>query len=88
MMGPVQEKETNTKVKAIRKILSIPLVVLALLSMALDQEEGNVISNAPKKETANKTSNAKKKRLKKALVERLLSALAPNTNVIRMPSNR
>ena len=55
-MGPVQEKDTSDKVNAIRKMLSKPLVASALLSTAVLHLEGNVISNAPKKEAANTTS--------------------------------
>lgn len=56
IMGPVQEKDTSDKVNAIRKMLSKPLVASALLSTAVLHLEGNVISNAPKKEAANTTS--------------------------------
>ena len=85
MIGPVQEKETNTKVKDIKKILRKPVVESAFASILLVQEAGNTSSKAPKKETANTTNNRKKMMLKMALVERLFSALAPNRPVISKP---
>ena len=51
IIGPVQENETNDNVNAIKKMLNNPPVVSALLSTALLHFEGNVISNAPKKES-------------------------------------
>ena len=86
MMGPVQEKDTNDNVKAIRNMLSKPVVASALLSTALLHLEGNVISKAPKKEAANTTSIRQKKMLKMALVERAFSALAPKIAVMASPS--
>ena len=85
-MGPVQEKETSDRVKAIRKMLSSPLVASALLSTALLQLEGSVISKAPRKEAANTTSIRQKRMLKMALVERALRALAPNNRVMARPN--
>jgi hypothetical protein len=85
MIGPVQENETNTNVNAINKILIIPEVDSALLSNPVVHEAGNVNSKAPKKEIANNTKSVKKKRLKKAFVERLFKALAPKINVIKTP---
>ena len=86
IMGPVQEKDTSDKVNAIRKILSKPLVASALLSTAVLHLEGNVISNAPKKEAANTTSIRQKRILNTAFVESAFSALAPKTSVIASPS--
>ena len=86
MMGPVQENETSTRVNAIKRILRIPAVESAFASIFVDQEAGSVISNAPKNEIANTTSRAKNSKLNTALVERLLSALAPKISVMRMPS--
>ena len=85
MIGPVQEKDTNANVNAMRKMLSKPVVFSALLSTALLHDEGKVISNAPKKEMANTTSIRKKKMLKMALVERALRALAPKSKVTNKP---
>jgi hypothetical protein len=46
----------------------------ALLSILLDQEEGRLISNAPKKDAPKIINNANKKTLKIQLVDKLLSA--------------
>jgi hypothetical protein len=64
IMGPVQEKLTSVRVKAMRKMLRSPVVASALRSTALLQEEGNVNSNQPKKPAANTTNMRQKKRLK------------------------
>ena len=85
-MGPVQEKDTSDKVNAIRKMLSKPLVASALLSTAVLHLEGNVISNAPKKEAANTTSIRQKRILNTAFVESAFSALAPKISVMASPS--
>ena len=87
MMGPVHEKLTSESVKAMRKILSKPVVFSALLSTAEPHDEGSVISNPPKKLAANTTSIRKKRMLKMAFVERSLSALAPKILVIMRPSD-
>ena len=86
IIGPVQEKDTNESVNAIRKILSNPVVDSALLSTALLHFEGNVISNAPKNEAANTTNIRKKRILKIALVDKAFNALAPKINVIAKPN--
>ena len=86
IMGPVQEKDTSDKVNAIRKMLSKPLVASALLSTAVLHLEGNVISNAPKKEAANTTSIRQKRILNTAFVESAFSALAPKISVMASPS--
>ena len=85
MIGPVQEKETNERVNAIKNILSKPVVASALLSTALLHLEGNVISNAPKKEAANTTSIKQNKMLKIAFVDNAFNALAPKISVIANP---
>ena len=82
----MQENETSTSVKAINKMLINPAVESALASSLVDHDEGKVISNAPKNDTANNTSKPKKIRLKTALVDKLFSALAPKISVIRMPN--
>ena len=87
IIGPVQEKETKARVKAIRKMLNKPVVDSALLSTALLHEEGSVISNAPKKLAANTNSIRKKKILKTALVDKAFKALAPNIPVITKPKS-
>ena len=85
IIGPVHEKDTSTNVKAIKKMLNIPVVESALLSSLFVHEEGNTISNAPKKEMANITSNRKNNILNIAFVERSFSALAPKIPVISNP---
>lgn len=77
IIGPVQEKETKARVKAIRKMLNKPVVDSALLSTALLHEEGNVISKAPKKLAANTSNIRQKKMLNTAFVDRAFRALAP-----------
>ena len=85
IIGPVQEKDTKDRVKAIRKILNRPVVDSALLSTAFPHFDGSLISKAPKNEAA-KTTNIKKKRiLKIALVDKAFSALAPKISVIANP---
>jgi hypothetical protein len=85
MIGPVQENETNANVNAINKMLTMPEVDSALLSNPVVHDAGNVNSKAPKKDIANNTNSAKKKRLKNAFVDRLFKALAPKINVIKTP---
>ncbi len=85
MIGPVQEKLTNVRVNAIKKIPSKPPVFSALESTALLQEEGRVNSNAPKNEAANTTKSRKKKILNTALVAKEFKALAPNIAVTNKP---
>ena len=58
MIGPVQLNDTITKVKAMSNILRNPPVLRALLSKAVDQESGKVISNRPKNERANTTNSS------------------------------
>ena len=85
MIGPVQEKETNDSVNAIKKIPISPPLSLAESALLIIQL-GNVISNAPKKEIANITKMIKKDRLKNALLERSLSASEPNVIVTNNPN--
>src|SRR5574344_407251 len=88
IMGPVQEKDTSTKVNAIKKMLSMPVVLSACWSILLVQDAGKTMSKAPKKEMAKKTNRAKNSKLKKALVDKLFKALAPNNIVMPMPRAR
>ncbi len=84
IIGPVQENETNDKLKAIKnKPTKPPLSDLA--SILLTKELGKVISNAPKKDAANPTNNKKKMKLNTPLVESALSASDPNAIVIIIP---
>ena len=57
----MQEKETSTSVRARKKIPARPFL-LEFWSDLLTQEDGSVISNAPKKEAAN-TMNTMKNRM-------------------------
>ena len=77
MMGPVQEKETRDRVKAMKKMLSRPEAESAFWSILLVHDAGRTSSNAPKKEMAKKTSRRKKAILKYAFVARSFNALAP-----------
>ena len=85
MIGPVQEKETSTRVKAMKKILSRPDDVEALALILLVQEEGSVISKAPKKLIEKTTNRRKRKILNIALVDSSFSALAPKIPVTSSP---
>ena len=84
----MQENDTITSVAAIKKMLSIPVVLLAVLSILLLNDWGSVISNAPKNEMAKITSNAKNSKLHHALVASAFMALAPNSTVKQMPRSR
>ena len=85
MIGPVHEKLTSVRVKAIRKMLSRPVVFSALESTALLHEEGKVNSKPPRKLSPKSTNRRKKKMLKMAFVLIAFSALAPNNIVTIMP---
>ena len=86
MIGPVHEKLTSTKVKAIKKTLRTPVVLLALLSTAVFHFEGNVSSKPPMKEIPNTRSIRKNMILNTALVARSLRADAPKSAVMTRPS--
>ena len=86
MMGPVQEKDTNTNVKAIRKMLTRPLVCDAFVSTLFAQLSGNLISNHPKKLQAKTTSNRNRNTLNTALVESELSVSEPKMAVTSSPN--
>ena len=85
MMGPVQEKLTSTNVNAIKKMLKIPVVLLAFLSTAVFHFDGRVISKPPIKEIPKMSSIRKNKMLNTAFVARSLSADAPKMAVITNP---
>ena len=85
-MGPVQEKLTKLSVKAIRKMLRIPVVVSDFLSTALVNLLGRVISNPPRKLAPNTSNIRKKKILKTALVLSAFKALAPKHRVTSKPN--
>ena len=85
MIGPVQEKETNDRVNAIKKIPSNPPLSLAESALLIIQL-GNVISKAPKNEMAKMTNMIKKERLKNALLDNSFNASEPNVTVTKSPS--
>ena len=85
-MGPVQEKLTSTRVNAIKKMLSNPVVLLALLSTAVFHLEGSVISKPPMKEMPKMSNMRKKRMLKMALVAKSLRADAPKMAVMANPN--
>ena len=83
-IGPVQENDTNANVKAIKKIpINPPL--LDTVSDLFNQELGNVISNAPIKETAKTTNKIKKNILNQTLVDKALRAAGPKIAVTMVP---
>ena len=82
--GPVQEKLTKDKVKAMKKMPNRPPFCEAS-SLLFTQDEGKVSSNAPKKLMAKTTNKAKKKRLNQGFVARAFKALLPNITVIKIP---
>ena len=85
MIGPGQEKDTITKVKAISRMLRKPVVLLDLLLSAVDHELGKVISNAPKNDAANSTKIRKKMMFTTALVLNAFKADAPKIRVTNNP---
>ena len=86
IIGPVHEKETITNVNAISRILRKPPVLRALLSNAVDQLSGKVISNNPKNERAKITKIRKNTIFTTALVLISLSAEAPKRIVTSNPN--
>jgi len=78
--GAVHENDTNTNVRAIKKIPE-KLLVLAFESTLLVQEEGNVISNAPKKDIPKTMNNKNTKILNAALVDIWYKVSFPKINV-------
>ncbi len=84
MIGPVHEKDTTTKVSAIKNIPK-KLPVPALLSALLDHEAGNSILKAPKKEIPKTRNKAKNTRFAIQFVARLFRAAGPKINVIKNP---
>ena len=88
MIGAVQEKLTSTSVKAIRKMLIIPVVLEALLSTAFPQLSGNLISNHPKKEKAKTAKRRKRMILNTALVLSAFKVLGPAMAVTARPRTK
>src|SRR5690606_14400760 len=85
MMGPVQEKDTKARLKAIKNRPTKP-PLSDLASILLTKELGKVSSKAPKKEAANTTNMRKNRKLKTPLVDRAFSASDPKTMVISIPN--
>ena len=86
MMGPVQLKETNESVNAMKKIpISPPLSDFS--STLFTKEEGSVISKAPKKDIPKTTKITKNARLKITFVESAFNASAPKIMVTKNPKS-
>src|ERR1035437_4096459 len=83
-IGPVQEKETKTRVKAMKKAPANP-PLSACLSALLIIQLGRVISNNPKKEKAKKRKIRKKKTFGIQCVLRKLAKLAPSVTATTVP---
>ena len=83
-MGPVQEKDTIAKAKAMNTIPRSP-PLSACLSTLFAHELGNIISKAPKKEIAKNTNKAKKITLNQTFVESAFKASAPKIEVTASP---
>ena len=84
--GPVQEKETNTKVKAIKKTpMNPPLSDLA--STVFTKFEGKTISNAPRNEIPNRINIVKKIILGIQCVLKKFAKLAPAKKAKSVPKN-
>ena len=86
MIGPVQEKDTITRVNAINRMLKKPVVLPDLLLRAVDHELGKVISKAPKNDAAKSTKIRKNMILTTALVLNALRAEAPKIRVTNKPN--
>ena len=87
-IGPVQENDTSTSVRAIKKTPARPFLSLPLSALSV-HFEGRVISNAPKKEAAKAMNITKNSRLGSQWVESQLkmsavTASPPRSLVSRM----
>src|SRR5690554_5570007 len=87
IIGPVQEKETNAKVNAMKNIPATPPLSESW-SVLFAHEAGSVISNNPKNDSAKITKMMKKRILKNALVLMTFKASAPNIKVTDKPRAR
>ena len=88
IIGPVHEKLTRTRVNAMRKMLSRPVVDDALLSTALVHLEGRTISKPPRNDAPKTTRSRKKNMLNTAFVDSAFRADAPKRSVTARPSTR
>ena len=84
MIGPVHEKETNERVKAMKKMPINPPRSDARLE-AFSHLPGRVVSKAPKKETANTTKMKKNARFIIPLLASAFKASGPRVSVITKP---
>ena len=84
--GPVQEKETSTKVKAIKKTpMNPPLSDFA--STVFTKFEGNTISNAPKNDIPKRIKIVKNSMFGIQCVLRKFAKLAPAKKANSVPKN-
>ncbi len=84
IIGPVQEKLTKLKVKAMKKMPSIP-PLLDASSALFTQLDGRVISKAPKKLAAKMTKRAKNARLNQGFVAIWFKASDPKMTLTARP---
>ncbi len=84
--GPVQEKETKTRVKAIKNTpIKPPLSDLA--STEFTKPEGKTISKAPRKEIPKKIKITKNSKLGIQCVLKKFAKLAPAKKASMVPKN-
>ncbi len=81
-IGAVQEKLTTTRVSAMRKIDTMPVVLLDFISRALPHDCGSAILKRPMNDSPKMTRNMKHATLKPALVDSWFSVFAPKAVVI------
>ena len=75
--GPIQEKDTKTKVKAIKKIPTSP-PLSDFLSIELTNFEGKVISKNPRREKPNTINKIKNSRLRIQFDNKSVATPGPN----------
>src|SRR5690606_16764335 len=85
MIGPVQEKDTNAKLNAMKNNPNNP-PLSDCASILLTKELGSVSSKAPKKEAAKTTNIKKNRKLNMPFVERAFRASEPKAMVMSIPS--
>ena len=83
-IGPVHEKDTIAKANAMKRIPTTP-PLSACLSTLFAHELGNMISKAPRKETAKTIKSKKKNTLNQGFVDSAFNASAPKMPVIANP---
>src|SRR5690606_29788613 len=81
MIGPVQEKDTNARLNAMKNNPNNP-PLSDCASILLTKELRSVSSKDPKKETANTTSMRKNRKLKTPFVDRAFKAPEPKAMVM------